>query len=125
MEQMQPYPYYPQPMDYRQPMRQQMPTAPAAPFQCIPVSGREEALSIRLDFSTRGALMPDLAHGHIYVKTFNEQTGNVDFSDFAPFVPEPPSPPVEYLTVEEFNKFRETLKPQRKPRKEPDDYYDE
>lgn len=49
-----------------------------------PVSSREEAQATAADFS--GALMvfPDLAHGHVYLKRWNMQTGAADFVEFGP-----------------------------------------
>lgn len=49
-----------------------------------PVSSREEAQATAADFS--GALMvfPDMAHGHVYLKRWNMQTGAADFVEFGP-----------------------------------------
>lgn len=81
-----------------------------------PVSSREEAQACAADFS--GALMvfPDLAHGHIYLKRWNMQTGAADFVDFVPAVEPPPAevpPAAEYVPMQtyraEMDKFQKEL----------------
>ena len=49
-----------------------------------PVSSREEAQACAADFS--GALMvfPDVAHGRVYLKRWNLQSGAADFMEFGP-----------------------------------------
>ena len=44
-------------------------------FICRPVTSREEALATPCDFMAAGVIMPDMAHGMIYLKRFNSQTG--------------------------------------------------
>lgn len=85
---------------YQQPQQRQTPY-----YQCIPVSSREEALSCRVDFATRGLIMHDLPHGRIYVKLFNEKTGSTEFGDFVFTEPKPEPQPEEYLTVKAFNEY--------------------
>ena len=51
-------------------------------FICRPVTSREEALATPCDFMAAGVIMPDMAHGMIYLKRFNSQTGASDFADF-------------------------------------------
>lgn len=62
-----------------------------------PVSGMEEAQATPADFT--GALMvfPDLAHGMIWAKRWNMQSGAAEFAGFA--LMQPTAPP-EYVTVE-------------------------
>jgi len=72
----------------------QQPANPAAPSTvCRPVASREEAMGVPVDFM--GALMvfPDLGHGKIYLKRFNQNTGAADFMEFVPaqMVEEAPS----------------------------------
>lgn len=70
---------------YQQPQMQQMQPQQQTPvgFTCKPVTSREEALAISVDFFGPGTLMPDLAHGMIYLKRFNQNTGSSDFMEFA------------------------------------------
>ncbi len=81
--------YYPQ-NNMRSPMPQIQPVvAPpayqqeqAAQFRVIPVANPEEATAIPTDFSGIPYLMPDFAHGAIYTKTFNSNTGASVFLTF-------------------------------------------
>lgn len=63
----------------QQPQPQQ--TAPQPQVQsgfiCRPVTSREEALATPCDFMAAGVIMPDMAHGMIYLKRFNSQTGAI------------------------------------------------
>ena len=62
---------------------QQQPQIPASPgFICKPVTSKEEALGAQTDFFAAGTLMPDLAHGTVYLKRFNQNTGSSDFLTF-------------------------------------------
>lgn len=47
-----------------------------------PVSNREEAVGTPADFSGSLMVFPDLAHGRVYLKRWNMQTGAADFLDF-------------------------------------------
>lgn len=47
-----------------------------------PVSNREEAVGTPADFSGALMLFPDLAHGRVYLKRWNMQSGAADFFDF-------------------------------------------
>lgn len=81
--------YYPQ-NNIRSPMPQVQPVvAPpayqqeqAAQFRVIPVANPEEATAIPTDFSGVPCIMPDFAHGAIYTKTFNPNTGASVFLTF-------------------------------------------
>lgn len=81
--------YYPQ-NNMRSPMPQIQPvvTPPvyqqeqATQFRVIPVANPEEATAIPTDFSGIPYLMPDFAHGAIYTKTFNPNTGSSVFLTF-------------------------------------------
>lgn len=81
--------YYPQ-NNMRSPMPQIQPVvAPpayqqeqAAQFRVIPVANPEEAAAIPTDFSGVPCIIPDFAHGAIYTKTFNPNTGASVFLTF-------------------------------------------
>lgn len=81
--------YYPQ-NNMRSPMPQIQPVvAPpayqqeqAAQFRVIPVANPEEAAAIPTDFSGVPCIIPDFAHGAIYTKTFNLNTGSSVFLTF-------------------------------------------
>lgn len=69
-------------------------------FVCRPVTSREEAVAVQVDFFGPGTLMPDIGHGVIYLKRFNQQTGASDFLEFSYAPPKAPEPQPEYATVE-------------------------
>lgn len=89
-----PYPYggY-QPMQMPQmPMPQMAPQMPQngqmsggglSPMS-RPVSSREEAQATAADFSGAMMVFPDVAHGRVYLKRWNMQTGAADFMEFGP-----------------------------------------
>lgn len=56
---------------------------PQAGFLCRPVTSREEALGVQTDYFSPGTLMPDLGHGIVYMKRFNQNTGASDLFEFA------------------------------------------
>lgn len=80
-------PYQQMPMQYQQPM-QQMPQTPQTGYSARPVTSREEALGAQVDFFGPGMLMPDLAHGIVYLKRFNPNTGSSDLFEFRAVQPE-------------------------------------
>ena len=103
--------YLPQPGYAPQQMQPQMPmTAPQQPvmqqaqmqpqmtqgYICQPVTSREEALAVQAQYFSPGTLMPDLAHGKIYLKRFNADTGASDMYEFS--LPEPPAAPAPQNT---------------------------
>ena len=51
-------------------------------FFCRPVASREEALGVPVDFMGSPMFFPDLAHGVIYLKKFNPNTGAADMLEF-------------------------------------------
>lgn len=51
-------------------------------FICIPVTSREEAVATRVEAFGPAVIMPDLGHGMIYYKRFNEKTALADFGEF-------------------------------------------
>lgn len=87
---MAPQPYYQQmfgqPMQMQQPAQATMqPTQMSAAPAGLPgrmVTSREEALGVPADFSGQPMVFPDLAHGSIYLKQFNAQTGASEFKEF-------------------------------------------
>ncbi|MBQ0067367.1 MAG: hypothetical protein KBS60_04180 [Phascolarctobacterium sp.] len=95
--------YYGQ--NYYQPMPQ-----PQGTFTCRAVTSREEAMAAQTDYFSMGTVMPDLAHGVIYLKRFNSNTGSSDFLEFKYCQPEQPKPTPQYVTLEEFNAFKDSLK---------------
>lgn len=101
--------YFPQqPQQMVQPAPQPV-QSPQPAFACRPVTNREEAVAAQTDYFSAGLIMPDLARGRIYFKRFNQQTGASDFYEFGLIQPEEPAK-VEYITREEFEKFREEMK---------------
>ena len=107
----QPYGYYNAPQPFSPQSNVMTPpaatTAPVAQqsFSCRPVTSREEAVAVQADFFSMGTLMPDLAHGVVYLKRINQQTGAADFFEFAYRQPE-----AEQKRQEEFVKSVQTKK---------------
>ena len=89
--------------------QQYTPATPnATTFACRPVTSRLEAEAVPVDFMNAGTVMPDLAHGCVYIKRFNPNTGASDFLVFtAQQVQEPSS--VQYATIQDLNALREEL----------------
>lgn len=106
---------YPQPMQSPPaPSQSQMSSFASSggqSFGARPVTSREEALALQVDFLGPGTIMPDLSHGKIYLKRFNPSTGSCDFFTFLLEQPEekPAPPAVEYATREELRQLREEL----------------
>lgn len=95
---------------YQPPMYQpavQMPqTAPQAAQQpgyiCCPVTSREEAVAYRVEAFGPSVVMPDLGHGMIYFKRFNEKTALADFGEFRYVPPEQKdlqTPEIDYTSI--------------------------
>lgn len=93
------------------------PAAQQSNFVSRPVTSREEALAVQADFFSLGTLMPDLAHGIIYLKRINQQTGGAEFYEFVIRQPEQEKQP-EYVTREEFEKFVQSFQPKKKVKQE-------
>lgn len=107
----------------RTPQTPQMPPPMQTPgFSCKPVTSREEAVAASTDYFSPGVLMPDLAHGMVYLKRFNQQTGASDFFEFKIYTPEQPAP-IEYATKAELDALRAelTAKKSTKRKAETDD----
>lgn len=94
-------PQYFQP--YQQPQQPQSQNAQDA-FACRPVTSREEAVASPADFM-RPLIMPDMAHGMIYVKRFNPSTGASDILDFKQQFGDNSAPALDYVTRQEFDRF--------------------
>lgn len=78
-------PYYPTALP-QQPVQQMQ--QPQQMYSTRPVTSREEALGAQVDFFGAGTLMPDLAHGIVYLKRFNQSTGASDLYEFRLAQPE-------------------------------------
>lgn len=85
----------------------QVPAMQQSGFVCRPVTSREEAVATQVDFFSPGTVMPDLAHGIIYLKRINQQTGSADFLEFY-YKQEEKKP--EYVTRQEFEEFIKSIK---------------
>ena len=100
----QPQMYGPQPMYpyVGQPMPQPNVPQPVQPMQnnvsssivCAPVTSREEAVATRVEAFGPSYIMPDIGHGMVYFKRFNEKTALADFEEYKKVVPvdEPEQP---------------------------------
>ena len=82
------YPTYQYPTALPQQQAPQM--SPQPMYQARPVTSREEALGQQVDFFGAGTLMPDLSHGVVYLKRFNQNTGGSDLYEFRLVQPEAP-----------------------------------
>ena len=88
---------------YQQPQPQQQVTLSGRP-----VTSREEAAGMPMDFTAGAMYMPDLAHGVIYAKIFNANTGEAPLLEFRVAKPEEP-PKVAYATALEVETLRNEL----------------
>ena len=87
-------------------------------FIVRPVTSREEAVAAQVDFFGPGTLMPDLAHGTIYLKRFNQNTGS---SDMFVFSVEQKDEPVQYATRDDLAQLREEIEALKGKRVKRDD----
>ena len=104
---------------YQRPIQQVQQAAPPG-YVCKPVTSREEAVATSTDYFSLGVVMPDLGHGMIYLKRFNQQTGSSDFFEFQRYIPEQPAP-VEYATKADLDALRAELTPKKKRRTDDDE----
>lgn len=98
-----------QPQQQTAPMQAQQP-AQTGGYLCRPVTCREEAVAAQVDYFSAGIVMPDLAHGVIYLKRFDPNTGASSFLDFKYAPPAPPMEsgsidPAQFVTRKEFDEF--------------------
>lgn len=103
---------------YQRPMQQVQQAPPG--YVCKPVTSREEAVATSTDYFSLGVVMPDLGHGMIYLKRFNQQTGSSDFFEFQRYIPEQ-AMPVEYATKADLDALRAELTPKKKRRADDDE----
>ena len=99
--------------------QQQMGNQSQPMFNCRPVTSREEARAVQVDFFGPGTLMPDLGHGVVYLKRFNQQTGSCDIFEFTVQQPKE-EPVVQYATIDDLNALRDELLGSRKAVKKND-----
>lgn len=91
-------------------------------FGVQPVTSREEAVAVIADPLSAGVLLPDLAHGVIYVKRFNPNTGASDFGEFQLVQPQQAAPvekaveTTEYVTRRDFDDALAQLRSELAPR---------
>lgn len=85
---------------------QTVPRGQRGGFICCPVTSREEAVATRVEAFGPAILMPDLGHGMIYYKRFNDKTALADFGAFKYVPPEqeaapqqPVSPAIDYTSI--------------------------
>lgn len=81
-------------------------------YSCRPVTSREEAVAAQIDFFGPGTIMPDMGHGMIYVKRFNQNTGGADFFDFAIQPPEQSRQPDDapaFATIQDLDSMRQNI----------------
>ena len=86
---------------------------PQPMFNCRPVTSKEEAQAVQVDFFGQGTLMPDLGHGVVYLKRFNQQTGACDIFEFTAQKPKEERP-VQYATIDDLNALRDEILNARK-----------
>lgn len=108
------YGYNPQqtffPQQQYTPPQQMQPQQMTPAFACHPVTSREEAVAAQTDYFSAGLVMPDLSHSMVYLKRFNQQTGASDFYEFQLMTQaKEEKQEVQYVTVEEFQKFQKEL----------------
>ena len=82
----------------------------AGGFGVQPGSTREQALAVIADPLAAGVLLPDLAHGVIYMKRFNPQTGTSDFAEFICEQPQAAANSGAVVTVEMMNAALDQLR---------------
>lgn len=78
-------------------------------FTCHPVTSREEAVAAQTDYFSAGLVMPDLGHGCIYLKRFNQNTGTSDISEYRLVQNEAGEVRGKFVTVAEFERFQKEL----------------
>lgn len=96
-------PFLPSRMDYMQPMQPQ-----PSGIQARPVTGREEAVAAAV-FPGTPVLFLDRAHGAVYYKAIDPQTGAAEFVDFAvarPAQPPQANPAPQYATLADIEAIR-------------------
>ncbi len=82
------------------------------------VTSREEAVAIPADFQGNPIVMPDFAHGKIYVKFFNMNDGTSSVVDFTAPKAEKQAAP-QYATMEDISQLRDEIAALRRTYDEP------
>lgn len=72
---------------------------PQTGFLCRPVTSKEEALAVQVDYLSAGTIMPDLGHGMMYLKRFDPNTGLSNMFEFALVQPQSNENPQEQTSV--------------------------
>lgn len=96
------------PIPAQMPQNGQMPQGGLSPMS-RPVSSKEEAMAAAADFSGAMMLFPDIAHGRVYLKRWNVQTGAADFLEFAPVMEQRPVQ-AEYVSLHTYQADMESLR---------------
>ena len=99
--------YSPRPA-YQQPVYQPAPMMQDGAVQARLVSGREEAVAATVMPGSMW-LFYDRAHGVIYSKLIDPQTGMPEFKEYADTAPATQAPAPQYVTVEMFDQFQQGL----------------
>ena len=99
---------YPQRPAYQQPVYQPAPMMQDGAVQARLVSGREEAVAATVMPGSMW-LFYDRAHGVIYSKLIDPQTGMPEFKEYADVAPATQAPAPQYVTVEMFDQFQQGL----------------
>lgn len=109
MDNQQYYGYAPQQgygQQYQQPQRQQQ---RRPPWLCVPVSCREEAVAVQMDYLYSGIIMPDVTHDAVYAKIVDPKTMETRFCDFAAVPPPKMVSADEFVTRDDFRKLCEIV----------------
>lgn len=96
------HPYQAQAFQFQQPQQAQI------ALSGRPVTSREEAAGLPMDFTAGAMYMPDLAHGVIYAKIFNANTGEAPLLEFRLAKPDEKKD-VAYATAQEVETLRNEL----------------
>lgn len=92
------YPQYPQVQPQYQQAQSQVPQQMMQQYPqnlVRPVASIEEARAVQTDFNGALTIMPDTAHGFIYTKQLNLQTGCADFNAYQRVQPQETAQPKE------------------------------
>lgn len=96
--------YYGYGQQYPQPRQQRQP-----PWMCVPVSCREEAVAVQMDYLYSGIIMPDVVHNAVYAKIVDPKTMETRFCDFAAVPPPKMVTADEFVTRDDFRKLCEIV----------------
>lgn len=96
-------------MDFPQMQQQVQAQQPGNVFARI-VTGREEAIAAQVLPDGNFNAFLDIAHGRVYLKRFNPQTGGADFREMVDVQQvsgsaQQPEVPVQYVTVDAFKRL--------------------